>query len=288
MASRMVSLPRKAKDRLLTPAMTRAPFRFCFRYRTVSMKSTAKWRCSSIPVPTASTLGSRIISWGSKPACSTSIRKARVHISMRRSRVDACPCSSKAMTSGTAPYCLISFAFRKNAPGPSFRLIEFTMDLPWTHCKPASSTSQREESSISGTLATSGSEPSMKRNSLMAVGASSIGSSMLTSSICAPSRTIPRAISNAWSYCFSLINLANLRLPDTLVRSPAIRNAGSSRTVSISRPLRVIFCTWLSSPLAVTLLSGAWFCRTILATASMCSGVVPQQPPIILTSPSST
>ena len=38
--------------------------------------------------------------------------------------------SRKAMTSGTAPYCFISFAFRKNASGPSFRLIEFTMDLP--------------------------------------------------------------------------------------------------------------------------------------------------------------
>jgi hypothetical protein len=45
---------------------------------------------------------------------------------------------------------------RKSA-SPSFRLIEFTTDLPWTHLRPASITDHFELSIITGTRAISGS-----------------------------------------------------------------------------------------------------------------------------------
>ena len=70
---------------------------------SASMNAFAKAACSSIPVATARTFGSRITSSGAKPASPTRRSYARPRISTLRSTVSACPCSSKAMTTTPAP-----------------------------------------------------------------------------------------------------------------------------------------------------------------------------------------
>ncbi len=84
-----------------------------------------------------------------------------------------------------------------NSSSPSFRLIEFTMPLPWRHFRPASSTSHFEESTITGTRAISGSVAIRLRNVVMAFTPSSRSASMFTSSMFAPLRTWSAAISTA-------------------------------------------------------------------------------------------
>ncbi len=69
------------------------------------------------------------------------------------------------------------------------RLIEFTTHLPWQHLRPASITSQRDESIMIGTRAISGSAAIRCKNVVMAAGESSMPSSMLTSIRLAPLRT---------------------------------------------------------------------------------------------------
>src|SRR5258708_13615314 len=64
------------------------------------------------------------------------------------------------MTTTAAPYLSTVAAFWRNFSSPSFSEIEFTMPLPCRHLSPASMTSHFEESTIKGTLATSGSLPS--------------------------------------------------------------------------------------------------------------------------------
>ena len=68
-------------------------------------------------------------------------------------------------------------------------LIEFTTHLPWQHFRPASMTSQRDESIMIGTRAISGSPAIRLRNLVMAAGESSMPSSMLMSITFAPLRT---------------------------------------------------------------------------------------------------
>ena len=51
-----------------------APGRFCLIQRVASMKSTPYDACSSMPVATAKTLGSKMMSSGGKPTSSTRIR----------------------------------------------------------------------------------------------------------------------------------------------------------------------------------------------------------------------
>ncbi len=72
-----------------------------------------------------------------------------------------------------------------------------TTGLPWTHFKPASITSHFDESIITGTRAMSGSAAMSVRNRAIAAFASSIASSMLTSTTCAPLPTCCRATSTA-------------------------------------------------------------------------------------------
>ena len=67
------------------------------------MNAFANAACSSIPVATARTFGSRITSSGAKPASPISRSYARPRISTFRSTVSACPCSSNAMTTAAAP-----------------------------------------------------------------------------------------------------------------------------------------------------------------------------------------
>ena len=75
--------------------------------------------------------------------------------------------------------------------------MELTIALPCTHFSPASITLQRELSIISGTRAISGSAASRLRKVRIAFSESSIASSMLTSTICAPFSTCWRATTSA-------------------------------------------------------------------------------------------
>ena len=61
------------------------------------------------------------------------------------------------MTTTAAPYFITAAAFCRNLLSPSFSEIELTMPLPWRVLSPASMTSHLEESTMKGTLATSGS-----------------------------------------------------------------------------------------------------------------------------------
>lgn len=93
----------------------------------------------------------------------------------------ACPFSSKAITTVAAPYCLMIRACSRNTSSPSFREIEFTIDLPCRHFNPASITSHLEESIMTGTRAISGSDMMRFRKVVISVRASSRPSSILTS-----------------------------------------------------------------------------------------------------------
>ena len=88
---------------------------------------------------------------------------------------------------------------------------------------PASITSHFDESTMNGTLATSGSLASSDRKRDIAATPSIIPSSMQMSMTLAPFSTCCRATLTASSYFPSLISLANLGEPATLVRSPIIR-----------------------------------------------------------------
>ena len=73
-ASRTGLLPRKEKLTLEMPPETLAPGRFSLIQRVASMKSLPYDACSSMPVATAKTLGSKMMSSGGKPTSSTRIR----------------------------------------------------------------------------------------------------------------------------------------------------------------------------------------------------------------------
>jgi hypothetical protein len=111
-------------------------------------------------------------------------------------------------------------AFWRNLSSPSFSEIELTMPLPCRHFSPASMTSHFEESTMKGTLATSGSLASNCRKRVMAATPSIMPSSMQMSRTLAPFSTCCRATLTASSYLPSLISLANFGEPATLVRSP--------------------------------------------------------------------
>ena len=102
---------------------------------------------------------------------------------------------------------------------------------------------------------------------------------MLTSSRLAPPRTCSRATSTAAWWSSASISRRNRREPVTLVRSPIITNPVSGPISKGSRPLNLVRATG----------AGTWRGRrpaTLAAICAMCSGVVPQHPPTMLTSPS--
>ena len=152
-----------------------------------------------MPVPMAKMFGSRMTSSGSNPTTSVSSRYARVAIATLRSAVSAWPCSSKAMTTTAAPYRRHSRACSRNGSSPSLSEMELTTPRPWMHLRPASMTSQRDESSITGTVLMSGSDAMRFRNRVIAATESSIASSMFTSMSWAPASTCWRATSTASS-----------------------------------------------------------------------------------------
>ena len=73
-ASRTGLLPRNEKLTLEMPPETSAPGRFSLIQRVASMKSWPYVACSSMPVATANTLGSKMMSPAGKPMSSVRIR----------------------------------------------------------------------------------------------------------------------------------------------------------------------------------------------------------------------
>src|ERR1019366_2293999 len=74
------------------------------------------------------------------------------------------------------------------------------------------------------------------------------------------------------------MSCANLGEPATFVRSPMLRKFVCGRTVNASSPLRRKYGSTVG-----TLRGGKFF--TASAIALMCDGVVPQQPPTMLSQP---
>ena len=172
----------------------------------------------------------------------------------------------------------MNLAFRKNSTSPSLRLIEFRIGLPGEWRKPTSRISHLELSIISGTLAMSASCATRLRKVLMAAAPSSIPSSMLTSMTFAPPSTCVLATRIASSNLPSLMRRANLREPVTLVRSPIMTNGFSLRNTNGSFPANCV------------ILLGSGFLRgvspcTASPIALIWAGVLPQQPPTMLTQP---
>ena len=153
------------------------------------------------------------------------------------------------------------------------------MDFPCIHFNPATITSHLEESIITGTRAISGSDAIRLRKVVISISASSKPSSIFMSIICAPSSTCCRAILSASSYFFSLIKRRNLREPATLQRSPTLIKLFSGFTSNSSKPE--------SQRLSGREAGIRGTAPTIKDEyAAIYSSVVPQQPPIIFTSPS--
>jgi hypothetical protein len=165
-----------------------------------------------------------------------------------------------------------------NSASPSLSEIELTIGLPCTHLSPASITLHLELSIITGTRAMSGSLAIRLRKRVIALAESSIASSMLTSITCAPFSTCWRATLTASSYCSFRIIRANALEPVTLVRSPTLTNRLSSPILTGSRPDSFIAGSGAGSARGGSV-------ATACAMAPMWSGVVPQQPPAMLTKP---
>ena len=85
-----------------------------------------------------------------------------------------------------APYRRHKRAWRKNSSSPAFSEMELTIPLPCRQRNPASIISHREESTMMGIRAMSGSDAIKLRKVIMASVPSSNPSSMFTSKICAP------------------------------------------------------------------------------------------------------
>src|SRR6266571_6728714 len=97
-----------------------------------------------MPVAMGRMLGSKMMSSGGRPACSTRSLYAREQIATLRSTVSAWPTSSKAMTTTAAPYSRTFLACSRKGPSPPLRLIELHTPLPCRHLRPASRTDHFE------------------------------------------------------------------------------------------------------------------------------------------------
>mmetsp|Transcript_5226 Transcript_5226/g.15529 ORF Transcript_5226/g.15529 Transcript_5226/m.15529 type:complete len:203 (+) Transcript_5226:2752-3360(+) len=187
------------------------------------------------------------------------------------------------MTTTAAPKRLMILAFLMKSSSPSLREMEFAMHLPWQHLRPASRMWNLDESTIMGSLEMSGSGMAMLRNFCIAATPSSMPSSMLMSSTWAPDSAWCFAMSSAFSYSPFMMSFLNLMEPARLQRSPRLRKPNLLRSTSTaSRPEMIMRGS----------AGASGFCRglvslTALASAAMWSGVVPQQPPSMLTRPRS-
>mmetsp|Transcript_13478 Transcript_13478/g.42218 ORF Transcript_13478/g.42218 Transcript_13478/m.42218 type:complete len:258 (+) Transcript_13478:2133-2906(+) len=229
-------------------------------------------------------LGSKMMSSRGKPTLSeTRMSYARLQMRIFSAYPAACPSSSKAITTTAAPKRLMILAWRIKLASPSLSEIEFAMHLPWQHLRPASTMWNFDESTMMGRRETSGSGIAMFKNLVIAATPSSMPSSMLMSSTCAPLSAWCLAMSSALSYSPPMISFLNLIEPARLQRSPRLTKPRVPRsTVHASRPEICI----LGMPVIVGLTRGLTD-ATAFANAPMCSGVVPQQPPSMLTMPRS-
>ena len=237
-ASRTCWFPRKANERFEIPPLVRAPGQRSLIRGIASMNALANSACSSIPVATARTFGSKTMSSGAKPASSTSRRYARSQISTFRSTVSACPRSSKAITTTPAPKRRIVLACSRKGSSPSLSEIELTIPLPWRHSRPAARTEKRELSTMIGSRAASGSVARRLRNVRIAASPSSRSASMFTSSAFAPFRTCSRATATAASRSPASTSERKRAEPVTFVRSPIITNPVSGPISNGSSPLQ--------------------------------------------------
>ena len=145
-------------------------------------------------------------------------------------------------------------------------------------------TSHLEESIMTGTRAMSGSDMTRFKKVVISSRASSKPSSIFTSITKAPSSTCLRAILSASSYFFSLIKRRNLRDPATLHRSPTLikfisgvcSNSSNPESHSLSGVVAGIWGDTQAEPETIN----SWY-------FAIYSSVVPQQPPIMFTNPSS-
>jgi hypothetical protein len=108
---------------------------------------------------------------------------------------------------------------------------------------------------------------------------SSRPSSMFTSMTLAPLRTCRAATATACSHAPDFTRRRNFVDPVTFVRSPTVRKLLSGRRVSVSIPASCVRCSVCGGT------GRGGRPATALATAPMCAGVVPQQPPTRFTSP---
>ena len=206
----------------------------------------------------------------------------------------ACPCSSKAMTTMAAPSLWISLALPMNASSPSFRLMELTIDFPWAFLSPERIVFQSEESIMRAAFAAAGSLEMLRTNLVISASLSSMASSMLMSIMSAPLSTCPAAIPSASVKLPEAISLANFLEPATLVLSPTLVKflvLRSMHTASSPLTVRGVHClpSGLSMPRVSLSSPGIFLAGNFLTAASialMYSGVVPQHPPAIFSSPS--
>jgi len=131
---------------------------------------------------------------------------------------------------------------------------------------------------MTGTRAMSGSVASRLRKRTMAASPSSMPSSKLTSIIWAPFSTCCAAMRTPSSKLPSMISLRKRAEPVTLVRSPTLTKLVKGVIASGSSPLK-------RDTSSIAGMARGCRCSTAWAMARMCSGVVPQQPPTMLTKP---
>ena len=173
-------------------------------------------------------------------------------------------------------------ACSRNVSSPSFSEIELATPLPCRHLSPASSAEKRELSTMIGSRAISGSVAIRLRNVVIACSASSRSASMFdVEEVRAAAHLLERDVDRA-------LEVARLDQP------PEARRAGDVRPLADDDEARVrpdherleTAEARARAPRAGTTPRRA-SPSTDLAICATCSGVVPQQPPTMLTSPSS-
>ena len=235
-ARRTGSFPRNENERLDTPPLTFTPGHRCLISRVASMNAFANSLCSSIPVPTARMFGSMMMSLGVEPGpVKEQPVRALGDLDLPRDGIGLAALV-EAHDDDRGPVGPATAAFCRKSSSPSFRLIEFTTALPWTHFKPAWSTSHFDESIMIGTFAISGSVAIRLRKVVMAATPSIRSASMFTSTRLAPFSTWSRAMSTpAWKSPDS-ISRANRFDPVMFVRSPTITKPVSGVILNGSKP----------------------------------------------------
>ena len=136
MARRTVSLPRKANDRLEMPPLVRTPGQRSLISGSASMKDFAYPLCSAIPVATASTFGSKMMSSAPAGLLREQVIGAAANSHLSFGRIGLALLVERHHHRAGA-VALIFEAWSRKTSSPSLRLIELTTPLPWRHLRPA-------------------------------------------------------------------------------------------------------------------------------------------------------